>query len=438
MLTFLGSGDRFCDGVSRRQFLQIGGLAIGGVLGSGLSLPELLRAESVTGSRATGKSLINIYLSGGPTHMDTFDLKPNAPSEYRGEFRPMPTNVPGVEICELMPELASVADKYSIIRSIDGMRNEHNAKQSESGWSVRDLESLGGRPGVGSVMSKVFGPSQQTRDGIAPTNVDLTGWTKPGFLGQVHAAYRPDGEGRTNLTLNRSVDLNRLSDRRNLLTGLDRLRNDVDRTGMMTAIDSFKERAVDIITSGAVARALDLKNEDPRQLDRYGARERRDVERFLLARRLIGTGVRSVSFSWGGWDTHGNNFVTMRKQLPALSRALTALIEDLDAHGQLDDTVIMMSGEFGRTPRINGNAGRDHWPRAAFFFLAGGGMNHGQAIGSTNAKGEVPHDRPVHLQHVFHTLYHVLGIDTDTTTLTDPNGRPQYLVDNRELIRELI
>ncbi|MGH7201961.1 MAG: DUF1501 domain-containing protein, partial [Planctomycetaceae bacterium] len=305
------------------------------------------------------------------------------------------------------------------------------------------LQSIGGRPGVGSVMSKVFGAAQQTPYGMAPTNVDLSGWTNPGFLGQMHAAYRPDGEGRMNLQLNGSISLSRLEDRRTLLTGLDRLRRDVDASGMMTALDSFSERAVGIITSGELARALDYQHEDPRTVERYAIHDqsnpqRYESPRFLIARRLIEAGVRCVSFTYGGWDTHGDNFNAMRRMLPGLSRGLTALIEDLAARGRLSDTIIMMSGEFGRTPRINGGAGRDHWPRAAFFFLAGGGLRHGQVIGSTNRLGEHPQDRPVHLQHVFHTLYRVLGIDANAVTLSDPNGRPQYLVDERELIRELL
>ena len=438
MLTFHGGSQRYCDGLSRRSFLKVGALGAGG-----LTLTSLLKAEALAGEKATKKNLINIYLGGGPTHMDTFDLKPNAPKEFRGEFRPIATNAPGLEICELMTHLATVGDKFSVIRSIVGMNDEHNSKQSESGWRERDLNSLGGRPGVQSVMSKLWGPAQNAPHGTAPTSVDLTGWTRPGFLGQVHAAYRPDGEGRSNLQLNRSVSVDRLGERRELLSGLDRMRREVDSSGMMTALDSFSDRAVGIVTSGELAKALDLKNEDPRTVDRYGINDsknnrRGDNQRFLIARRLIETGVRCVSFSWGGWDTHGDNFNNMRQQLPPLSQAMTALIEDLHVRGQLDDTIIMMSGEFGRTPRINSGAGRDHWPRAAFFFLAGGGFRHGQAIGATNRLGEEPQDRPVHLQHVFHTLYHQLGIDADTLTLTDPNGRPQYLVDNRELIHELI
>ena len=210
---------------------------------------------------------------------------------------------------------------------------------------------------------------------------------------------------------------------------------------MMTAMDSFTERAVSIVTSGEMAKALDLRNEDPRTLDRYGATANTpygSMQNFVLARRLIQSGDRCVGLSWGGWDTHGNNFNHLRGQLPPLDTAFAALIEDLDAHGLLDDTLILMSGEFGRTPRVNGTAGRDHWPRASFFFLAGGGLRHGQMIGTTNRNGEYPVERPIHLQNVFHTVYHALGIDANTTTLTDANGRPQYLADERELIRELV
>lgn len=435
MLTILGRRQRFCDQVSRRDFLRIGGLAMGG-----LTLPKLLQAEQAARGRATGKSIINIYLPGGPTHMDTFDMKPTAAKEFRGELMPVATSVPGMEICELMPKLARMGDKFSVVRSITGLRDEHAPQQSDSGWSESSLRTMGGRPGIGSVMSKLWGPSQTTPHGTSPTFVDLTGWTKTGFVGQINAGFRPDGEGRQNLSLNNQVNLNRLDDRKGLLTGLDRLRRDVDSHGMLSAIDSFTERAVGIVTSGELAKSLDLRNEDPRLLARYGVG--RDMgfgnERFVLARRLIQAGVRCVSLSVGGWDTHGDNFNHMRRQLPSLDQALTGLIEDLDAHGLLDQTIIMMSGEFGRTPRVNGTAGRDHWARASFFFLAGGGMRHGQMIGATNRNGEEPIERPVHIQNVFHTIYHQLGIDANAITLTDPNGRPQYLVEDRKLITELI
>lgn len=435
MLTIFGQRQRFCDQVSRRDFLRIGGLAMGG-----LTLPKLLQAEQAAGVRATGKSIINIYLPGGPTHMDTFDMKPTAAKEFRGELMPVATSVPGMEICELLPKLARMGDKFSVVRSITGLRDEHAPQQSDSGWSESSLRTMGGRPGIGSVMSKLWGPSQTTPHGTAPTFVDLTGWTKTGFVGQINAGFRPDGEGRQNLSLNGQVNLNRLDDRKGLLTGLDRLRRDVDSHGMLNAIDSFTERAVGIVTSGELAKSLDLRNEDPRLLARYGVGNDMGFgnERFVLARRLIQAGVRCVSLSVGGWDTHGDNFNQMRRQLPPLDQALTGLIEDLDAHGLLDQTIIMMSGEFGRTPRVNGTAGRDHWARASFFFLAGGGLRHGQMIGATNRNGEEPIERPVHIQNVFHTVYHQLGIDANSVTLTDPNGRPQYLVDDRKLISELI
>ena len=433
MITFQGESQRFCDRFARRDFFRIGGLAIGG-----LTLPGLLKAEQIAAGRATGKSIINIYLAGGPTHLDTFDLKPTAAREFRGEFQPIPTNVPGMQICELMPKLCQVGDKFSVIRSISGLRDEHAPQQSDSGWSEQSLRNMGGRPGIGSVMSKLWGPSQTTATGTAPTFVDLTGWTKTGFTGQINAGFRPDGEGRQNLSLNQKVSLSRLDNRKALLGGLDRLQRNVDQSGMLTAIDSYTERAVGIVTSGELAKAMDLRQEDPRQLERYGANNGNENQRFVLARRLIQSGARCVSFSWGGWDTHGDNFVTMRRQLPPLDQGLAALIDDLDAHGLLESTIIMMSGEFGRTPRINNTAGRDHWARASFFFLAGGGLRHGQMIGATSRNGEEPIERPIHIQNVFHTIYHQLGIDSNTVTLTDPNGRPQYLVEDRNLITELL
>jgi hypothetical protein len=433
MFDWTGQNYAHCDGLARRDFLRIGALAAGG-----LTLPGLLKAESQSGGNATGKSIINIILSGGPSHTDMFDLKPDAPKEFRGDFRPISTKVPGFDICEHMPILAGMGDRITAIRSITGMNNEHSNAQSDTGWPLKSLESLGGRPSIGSVMSKMFGAAQITKTGSAPTFVDLSGGTRPGFLGQVFAGYRPDGTGKANLTLNRNVSRSRLGNRQELLSGFDTLRRDIDGSGMMNALDSFTERAVSLITSGDVARALDTNQEDPRRLQRYGMPADRDASKFILSRRLIEAGARCVSFTIGGWDLHSNNFKSLSTKLPNLDRAMSALIEDLEIRGRLDDTIIMMSGEFGRTPRVNGNAGRDHWPRAASFFLAGGGMKHGQFIGATNRLGEVAQDRPVHIQQVFATVYHQLGIDPNTITLTDPNGRPQYLVDNRQLIEELV
>ena len=432
MLTFFGERNRLCDSVSRRSFLQVGAAGVGG-----LTLADLLRLESQAATGGSKKSVINIFLSGGPTHHDTFDLKPEAPSEIRGEFKPIATNCAGFDICELFPKLAQVADKFSVIRSVTGISEEHTNVQSDTGWPENTLRSIGGHPSIGSIMSKMWGPAQFTAQGSAPTFVDLTQTSKPGFLGQVHAPFVPDGVGRQNLSLNQQVTLDRLGDRKALLSGLNTARQGVDSRGMMTALDSFTERAVNLITSGEVAKALDLRREDPRLLERYGVEKDQQNQRMILARRLIQAGTRCVSFSWGSWDTHGNNFGHQKMQLPNLDNGLSTLIQDLDAHGLLNDTIILMSGEFGRTPRVNGGAGRDHWARAGFFFVAGGGFRHGQAIGSTNRLGEVPTTRPIHLQNIFATVYKQLGIDPDTTTLIDPNGRPQYLVDERKLVAEL-
>lgn len=434
MWNVLGSARTFCDRKTRREFLSLGAAGF-----AGLSLPNLLRAEATAGTNATGRSIINIFLRGGPTHMDTFDLKPLAPKELRGEFVPISTKVPGMEICELMPRLASAADKMVLVRSITGMTNEHNPSQSDSGWSEKDLKGQGGRPGVGAVLSKVYGPAITTAHGVAPTSVDLNKRAQAGFLGPMHMAYRPDGAAMQNLSMNKRVSETRFAERNELLTSFDRFRVDTDSQGMMEALDSFEQRAVSLITSGKVASAFDLSKEPAKRLARYGITKKvRNNESFLLARRLVQAGVRSVALSWGGWDTHRQNFTSMRRQLPMLDQGLSALLEDLSQHGLLENTLVLMSGEFGRTPRINQTAGRDHWPQASFFWMAGGGLKTGQVIGSTNRRGERPDDRPVHLQEVFATVYHQLGVDLDQTQLIDPAGRPQYVLDHRKPIAELV
>jgi hypothetical protein len=405
---------------------------------AGLTLTDLLRADEA-GLRDPNyrkKSIINVYLGGGPSHMDTFDMKPLAPKEFRGEFQAIDTNVPGIQICEHMPRLAAMMDKLAIVRSTTGIHEEHSPHQTETGWSDQSLKSSGGRPSLGAVVARLHGAN----NGSAPTFVDLTGHTRHGFLGSVYSAFRPDGEGRANLTLN-GVTTGRLDDRQQLLTGLDRLKREADGTGSMKAMDAFSQRAVSVITSGEVARALDLSQEDPRLHERYlgGSKSpHRENDRFLVARRLISAGVRCVSLSWGGWDTHGNNFGHLKMQLPPMDQGLATLIEDLEAHGQLNDTIVIVWGEFGRTPRVNPGAGRDHWPRAMSVLVAGGGIQTGQAIGATNRNGEMPIDRPVHVQEIFATLYQHMGIDAKYTTLVDNAGRPQYLVDHNAGVRELL
>jgi hypothetical protein len=433
MLTIVGKSERFCDRVSRRNFLRIGGLAGGMLTLGGVTLADVLRAETAN-PPARKKSLINIFLGGGPSHLDMFDLKPQAPPEIRGEFVPTKTNVQGIEICSLMPRLATMADKYSIIRSLTGFRDEHTSWQTETGYSENDLKSVGGHPSLGSVVAKLQGAT----NGSVPAFFDLTGHTHHGFIGPTYSAFRPDGQGRANLTLN-GMTADRLTSRAKLLSELDRVRRDMDSRGMMGAIDEFNQRAIGVITSAKVAEALKVEKEDEKLRERYGL-SRRDGEnsRFLLARRLIETGARVVSFSWGGWDTHGDNFTSLKRMLPKLDVGLSALIEDLDQRGMLQDTAVVMWGEFGRTPRVNNTAGRDHWARASAAFVAGGGMKSGQVIGSTNRYAEAPQDRPVHLHEVFATFYSLLGIDPKTTTLLDHNGRPQYLVSQPNPIAELV
>jgi hypothetical protein len=432
MLSFLSHCVRFCDGLTRRDFLRVGALAAGG-----LTWPDLLRAEATAPPEPPLRSIINIYLPGGPSHIDLFDLKPQAPSEIRGPFRPIATSVPGMQICEHLPKLARMAEKFALVRSITGLREEHRANQSDSGWPEAELQRLGGHPGLGAVVASLHGP----RTNCPVTAVAMGGHTSPGFLGPSFKDFAPDGPGRANLRL--QIPQGQLATRRDLLRQLDTLRRDVDASGVMVAQDRFTQQAMDVVTSKAFADALDIEREPAADRDKYGTTDQntpqgRQNGRVLLARRLVEAGVRVVSLSWGGWDTHDNNFTTLRERLPLLDTVLSALLDDLDRRGLLERTLVMMSGEFGRTPRINARAGRDHWPAASFFFLAGGGLRTGQVIGATDRLGAAVRDRPVHLQQIFATVYRQLGIDVAVARLTDGSGRPQYLVDHRDVIGELV
>jgi len=416
-----GSTGRYCDGISRRSALKLGFAGLGG-----LTLAGLYRAEAAAGIKSSTKAVINIHLGGGPSHQDMFDLKPEAAKEFRGEFNPIKTNVSGFDICEHFPRLAAMADKFAVIRSLIGMVDDHSNFHTQTGYGRNDLRNIGGRPGIGAVVSKLLGPAGSG----APAHIAYSD-SPVGYLGPVYKGYRPSGG---DLKLIGSMTADRLESRTNLLSSLDKLRRETDGSGQMKALDSFTQRAVGVVTSGDVANALDLDKEDKKVRERYG----KDMDSFLRARRLVEAGVRVVTFDWGGWDTHSDNFNALRKQLPRLDQGMSALISDLHERGMDKDVTIVMWGEFGRTPRVNMTAGRDHWSRVAMGFLAGGGMRTGQFIGSSTKNAEEAKDRPVHLLEVFSTIYHNMGIDVSRTQLIDSAGRPQYLTDNRAPIKELI
>jgi hypothetical protein len=427
---------RFCDGVSRRGFLQIG--ALGGL---GLTLPQLLASEAQAGSRASHKSVIMIFMCGGPPHQDMYDLKMDAPAEIRGEFAPIPTNVPGIEFCELLPNLAKIADKLIPIRTVVGCRDDHAGYQCYTGH-LSQGEPAGGWPHLGAAVSKLQGPTQP---GVPPF-VSLCYTTQhkpynepgPGFLGLGHSSFRPTGEGRDDLVL-QGITADRLDDRRNLLASVDQMRRQWDGRGAMTGMDQFTERAMGILTSSELFNALDLSKEDAKTRERYGADDPtkpkgdgapRVPQNLLVARRLVEAGARVVTVNYSFWDFHGQNFRNCKSELPAFDQAVSALVEDLHDRGLDRDVTVLAWGEFGRTPKINKDAGRDHWPRVSCALLAGGGMRTGQVIGETDRLGGEPVKRPVTFEEVHATLYHNLGIQLSSAPrMFDFRGRPQYLVD---------
>ena len=451
MLTILGRASTYCDGIARRGFLKIGGFAMGAAANA--SLASLMRAEasSPNTNARSGKAIINIFLGGGPPHQDMWDIKTEAPREIRGEFSPIDTAVPGIQIGECFPKLAAIMDRLVVVRSVVGCSGAHDGFQCLTGWERRSIESIGGRPAIGSVLARLYGP----RDPGIPPAVALADktshvpWSEPGpagFLGAAYQPFRPNGKGMEDLTLN-GISLERLEDRKSLLKSLDHIKREADAKGMMTGMDAFTDAAFGVLTSSKLADALDISKEPAEVRARYGDGKPYKYqydgaptcnEQILMARRLVEAGVRSVTLSYGRWDSHGANFDLVRDHGSKLDQAVSALVLDLEERGMLKDVTILVWGEFGRTPRINDGAGRDHWPQVSCALMAGGGMRTGQAIGATNRLGEYAAARPVHMQEIIGTAYHNLGIDVMNTTLSDPTGRPQFLVDIREPMKELV
>ena len=456
MLNIQGARDQgttHCDGFSRRDFIKVGGMALGG-----LSLSQLLELEAKSGRGRQHKAVINIFLPGGPSHIDMFDLKPRASSEFRGEFSPISTNVPGMQICELFPRLAKIADKFSIIRSLHDSEGAHSAYQCMTGRTNRDARNApaGGWPNWGSWVSRLQG----NNPGI-PANVSLVyptgaGWSKQGdggFMGPAHAPMQLVEKDPNALPQNmslRDMSLDRLDDRDQLRSAIDLFRRDIDRTGQMKGLDSYNAQAMEILSDSGLINALDLSREAPKVVERYGVNDptyQRDgapkmIRNFCVARRLVEAGARVVSMNYSRWDWHGGdgmNFPRSRQEFPLLDQGLSSLIIDLHERGLDKDVTVVVWGEFGRTPRINKNNSRDHWPRTSFALMAGGGLRHGQVIGATDKNGSDIVDRPLKFQEVFATMYHALGINPRTATVRDNGGRPQYLVDSGiRPIRELV
>ena len=439
-----GRGARFCDGLTRRDMLRIGTLSVGG-----LSLPQILAAEQASGRRSH-KSVIMIYMCGAPGHQDMYDLKMNAPAEIRGEFKPIATNVPGIEICEHMPRLARIMDKCVPLRSVHGSPDgNHDSFICYTGRTVRN-QPPGGWPSMGAVTSKLLGsvdPSVPAFVGLSPDagHPPYGSPGLPGFLGVSHAAFRPNGASSTDIVL-KDLTQARLADRRSLLGDVDRLRRDIDATRALDGMDALSRSAFDILTSSKLARALDVSDEPASVRERYGKGDPnrfgdgapRNLEHFLVARRLVEAGARVVTLNFGRWDFHSDNFNGMRDtHLPQFDQGLSALIEDLHARGLDKDVAVVAWGEFGRTPLINKDAGRDHWPQVGGGLLAGGGFRTGQVIGATDRLGGEIVDRPVHFSEVLATLYRHLGIDPAGASLRDHTGRPQYVLDNPTPLPEL-
>lgn len=424
----------------------------------GLSLAQAIQGEANAQTGRSHKAIINIYLPGGPSHIDLWDLKPDAPSEIRGEFRPIQTNVPGIEICELFPRMAQMMDKFIPIRSISDADGRHDCYQCMTGRRFGDRKPPGDWPSAGAYVSYLQGSVNQA----VPPNLALmyqTGnrtWGEPGtggYLGVKHSPFNLVGRtarsSAENMVL-QGISLERLKDRSALRAAFDGFRRNLDRSGTMSGVDAYTEQAMGILTDSKLADALDLSKEDPRIVERYGHSDekfQRDgapkmIENFCIARRLVEAGARFVALNYSRWDWHGGdgmNFPRSREEFPLLDQGLSALVTDLHERGLDRDVSVVVWGEFGRTPKINSRNSRDHWPKVSCAMLAGGGMKTGQVVGATNKYGEFAIERPVKFQEVFATLYKNAGIDVGKVRIFDNSGVPRYLVDQGiEPIHEII
>ena len=432
--------NRFCDRLSRRRFIEIGSL---GVLG--LSLPDLLRAKME--GRDTGKSVILVWQHGGPSQLDTFDMKPDQQLEVRGPFKSIPTSLPGLRICEKLPYQARVMDKCTVIRSFSHHIAGHFIASHYllTGYPNRGSSRTPMNPSMGSVTSSLLGPKDQGVPAYVNMNDGGFGFHGASFLGVTHNPFRTGnysyGNEGVQLPSARDSSFNlvdglsetRLMDRVALLGQFDTLRRRLEHQEEFRSVDAMNRQALDIIVSGRARKAFDISEEDPRVREHYGTGW---GEQALLARRLIQAGVRFVTLNTGYWDDHGNILGALNSKLPRHDRAVGVLIQDLHDRGMLEDTLVVTAGEFGRTPKINKNKGRDHWPQAQSILFAGGGYRHGQVIGATNSKAEHPTSRPVGPGDFQAIIYNALGLALDDT-VTNLTGRPIHLAPGGKVPHEM-
>jgi hypothetical protein len=454
-----GSTGKYCDGLSRRNFVQIGMAGMASV-----GLPQILRAKEESSQSGLVKkkntSVILLWLDGGPSHMDMYDMKPDAPVEYRGIWSPISTNVPGMEVTELYPLQAKVADKFSILRSVhhdngDHFTGGHYMLTGRGG--VSGVDNAPRDPCIFSIATKVTGP----RKPGMPANVGIPyamsiglrpGYFGAKYLGMEHNPFETGGDPNSpkfqvqNIAPPTGLTLDRLQNRRSLLTDFDNMRREVDNSGTLASMDRFERQAYELVSGTAALKAFDIGSEEAAVRDRYGRNPW--GQSTLLARRLVEAGCTFVSVHLGGWDHHWDLQKSYVNYLPKVDACVASLFQDLSDRGLLDQTLVMLCGEFGRTPKMNdggnggapgsmGTPGRDHWGNAMSVLLGGGGVKGGRIVGSTNSRGEVPKDRPVTPSDLHATIFQVLGVDPQIAFLNH-SGRPVPAIDKGEVIHELL
>ncbi len=433
--------------LSRREVLRVGALGLGGV-----TLADLLRHEARADKETRRpKSVIYVVLDGGPSHLDMWDLKPQAPVEYRGPFTPIATKLPGVQICEHMPLQAAMLDRAALVRGIRSVENDHYLSEVYTGLP----RSSGKRPAFGSVVSKLA-PTKHalpTYVSLKQHSGDLFDYEKPHYVGAAHAPFRPFEESLKDLAPVKNLDV--LENRKALLAAFDNQHRELDRLQAFGGLDRFQAQALEMIASPKVREAFDLNSEKPETLALYGHKAGKyphqtvktilydwDARPFLMARRLVEAGVRVVTLHAAAWDHHSGPeadiFFALKSLMPTLDMSVTALVNDLQERGLSDDVLVVVLGEFGRTPKISPvGPGREHWADAGCALFFGGGLTMGQVIGETDSRAERSINGTISFQNIMATIYHTLGIDLDVK-LPDFNGRPQYLLDDASPIRDLI